>query len=82
MNNRCRVLSTLKWIGTVTLIVGSAVNTAGVYPHGAVLLTAGGIPWFMAAVLTRDLPLMVTNAAMIMAAILGFMIRYQVIGVV
>lgn len=82
MNNRCRVLSTLKWIGTVTLIVGSAVNTAGVYPQGAVLLTAGGIPWFMAAVLTRDLPLMVTNAAMIMAAILGFMIRYQVIGVV
>lgn len=60
----------LKWIATVTLIVGIGFNSFGFYPLGPIILLLGGIIWFAVAVLWKDLALMMTNlvASLVSAA--------------
>ena len=54
----------LSWIATVILIIGSGVNGLGYYPTGPIMLAVGGFIWLAVAILTRNWPLIVTNAVM------------------
>lgn len=63
-----RGLDAVKWVATVVLIIGSAVASAGFYPGGPIVLLVGGALWLWAAVLMRDVQLMVTNGAMFLAS--------------
>jgi hypothetical protein len=54
----------IKWTGTAVLIVGTAVNGMGYWPWGPLLLALGGIVWGLAAIITKDRALLVTNAVM------------------
>ena len=42
-NNRVNQL--LEWIGTAILVVGTAINSMGYYPEGAIILCFGGVCW-------------------------------------
>jgi hypothetical protein len=57
-------VNTLKWLGTAVLILGTAVNGMGYWPWGPLLLALGGVIWGIAAIITRDRALLVTNAVM------------------
>jgi hypothetical protein len=57
-------VNTLKWLGTAVLILGTAVNGLGYWPWGPLLLALGGVIWGIAAIITRDRALLVTNAVM------------------
>jgi hypothetical protein len=61
----------LKWLGTVTLIVGTAVNSLGYYPAGPVILLAGGIFWLIVSIRWREPALIVTNLVMLITAAVG-----------
>ena len=54
----------IKWLGTAVLIVGTAINGMGYWPWGPLLLASGGVIWGIAAVITKDRALLVTNAVM------------------
>jgi len=60
----------LKWVATVTLIVGFGVFSAGI-DFGWYLQILGGAIWFAAAALMKDKALMVTNGAMTTVGIIG-----------
>ena len=62
----------LKWTATAVLIVGTAVNSAGYYPLGPVILFFGGLIWLAVAIRWREPALIVTNAVMAVTAVLGF----------
>lgn len=51
----------LKWIATVTLIVGIGFNSYGFYPLGPIILLFGGVFWLSVALLWKDYALIMTN---------------------
>jgi hypothetical protein len=61
----------LKWMGTVTLILGTAVNSLGLYPAGPVILLVGGIFWLIVSIRWREPALIVTNLVMFLTAAVG-----------
>ena len=64
------LLNTLKWVATVTLIVGFGLMSAGI-AEGWYLQITGGLIWLVAAVMMKDKALMATNGAMTTVGIIG-----------
>lgn len=54
----------VKWLATLVLIVGTAVNGLGYYPEGPSILVVGGFMWLFVAVRVGDWPLIITNLVM------------------
>lgn len=61
----------LKWLGTVILIVGTAVNSLGHYPVGPLILLVGGMFWLTVSIRWREPALIVTNLVMTLTAAAG-----------
>ena len=61
----------LKWLGTFTLILGTAVNSLGFYPLGPIILVVGGIFWLIVSVRWKEASLIVTNIVMTVTGISG-----------
>jgi len=60
----------LKWVATVTLIVGFGLMSAGI-TEGWYLQITGGIIWLTASIIMKDKALSVTNGAMTTVGIIG-----------
>ena len=60
----------LKWVATVTLIIGFGLMSAGI-TEGWYLQITGGILWLSAALIIKDKALIVTNGAMTAVGIIG-----------
>jgi hypothetical protein len=65
------IVEILKWLGTATLILGTAVNGLNFYPEGVLVLALGGAFWLAAALIVKDRPLIVTNAVMMLTGLVG-----------
>lgn len=68
-------MNLLKWTATTCLIAGFGLVSAGFFEFIALQLF-GGVLWFAAASLMRDVPLMVTNGVMTTAGVLGLAYQY------
>ena len=66
----------LKWLGTATLIIGTAVNSLNIYPLGVLILLLGGVFWTIAAVRAKDHALIVVNVVMNLTALAGVLYNY------
>lgn len=66
----------LKWLATAILIVGTAVNSAGFYPLGPLILILGGIVWLIVAIRWKEASLIVVNGMMTATAIAGLVFHY------
>jgi hypothetical protein len=71
------MIQTAKWIATAVLIVGTAVNSLGIYPLGPLLLVLGGIIWLGVALKLKDRPLIVTNLVMSLVGLAGIVWTLQ-----
>lgn len=69
--NKHMKTTTLKWLGTATLILGTLVNGLNIYPLGVIMLSIGGLIWLTAAVIVEDRPLIVTNLVMSLTGLAG-----------
>jgi hypothetical protein len=56
----------LKWIATITLILGTMVNAGfpHLYPAGPLILAAGGYVWLVVSFMWRDSAMIATNLVM------------------
>ena len=56
----------LKWVATVTLIVGTVFNAGfpDLYPVGPLILAAGGYIWLIVSIMWKDWALIATNIVM------------------
>lgn len=70
----------LKWSATAVLIVGTAVNSAGFYPLGPLLLILGGLLWLTVSIRWKDAALITTNAVMTLTAVGGLMYKWLTTG--
>ena len=61
----------LKWVATIILIIGTAVNSLGYYPIGPMILAVGGIIWLVVSIMWREPSLIVTNAVMTSTGLAG-----------
>ncbi len=61
----------LKWAATITLIIGTVINSAGYYPQGPIVLLLGGLMWLAVAIRWREPALIATNAIMGLAGTAG-----------
>lgn len=66
----------LKWIGTVVLILGTAINSLGYYPEGPITLAVGGLIWLIVSIRWREASLIVTNAVMLSTGLAGLAWKY------
>ena len=66
----------LKWIATIVLIVGTAVNSMGYYPEGPLILAFGGVLWLIVSIRWREASLIVTNGVMLATGLAGLAWKY------
>ena len=66
----------LKWLATAILIVGTAVNSLGIYPLGPIILIVGGLVWLIVSCMWKEYSLIVVNAVMTLTAAVGLAIHY------
>lgn len=64
----------LKWIGTSILIVGTGVNSLGIYPLGPILLGLGGLVWMTVGIMWKETSLIVTNLVLSLVTFIGLTI--------
>ena len=67
----------IKWVSTAILIVGTAINAAGFYPTGPIILIVGGVGWLIVAIMWRETALIVNNAFICAAGVLGLVWIYM-----
>ena len=65
-----KLLETLKWVATGTLIVGFGLFSAG-FGFGWYLQILGGVLWLLAGLKMGDKPIIWTNGAMTTVGIIG-----------
>ncbi len=66
----------LKWIGTTILIVGTGVNSLGIYPLGPIIMCIGGMVWMYVGFLWRETSLVITNLTLSLVTIIGLIITF------
>ena len=66
----------LKWIATVTLIIGTGVNSLGYYPEGPMILVLGGVFWTIVSIIWKETSLIVTNSVMLLTGVGGLLLHY------
>jgi len=71
-----RVNQCLEWLGTAILVVGTAVNSMGYYPQGAIILCFGGVCWLTVSIRWRKPSLIVVNSIMTATAVAGLFWHY------
>ena len=64
----------LKWIGTSILVIGTGVNSLGIYPLGPILLGLGGLVWMTVGILWKEMSLIVTNLILSLVTFIGLLI--------
>lgn len=64
-----------KWIATIILIFGTAVNSLGYYPAGPLILVVGGVIWLAVSIAWKEPSLIITNAIMSVTGILGILYK-------
>jgi hypothetical protein len=64
-----------KWLATVILIVGTAVNSLGYYPLGPIILIVGGFVWLAVSIAWREPSLILTNAVMSLTGLAGVLYK-------
>jgi hypothetical protein len=69
----------LKWIATVILIAGTAINSLGYYPEGPITLAVGGLIWLVVRIRCREASLIVTNGVMLLTGLAGLAYKYLVV---
>ena len=69
-------LEVIKWAATATLIIGTVINSMGIYPAGPCILIIGGCLWLYVSVAIKDTALIATNSSMVIAALLGLLYNY------
>ena len=69
----------LKWIATVILIAGTAINSLGDYPEGPITLAVGGLIWLIVSIRWREASLIVTNGVMLATGLAGLAWKYFVV---
>ena len=73
-----KLVSIIKWSGTATLIIGTAVNSLGYYPEGPLLLALGGTFWVIVSVMWKEPALIVTNTVLLLVGLAGLSINYLI----
>jgi len=68
----------LKWTATLTLIVGTAINSLGFYPAGPIVLVVGGIIWLIVSIMWKEPALIVTNSVLSLVGIGGLFIAHLI----
>jgi hypothetical protein len=67
------MLERLKWGATLCLIIGFTLWSARI-ELGFWIQITGGVLWLIAAAWMKDRPLIVTNAAMTLGGLLGYLV--------
>ena len=66
----------IKWFATITLIIGSGINSVGIYPMGVIIMLVGGIAWLIVSIIWKDPALIITNAVMGIVTLAGLAANY------
>lgn len=72
-----KIDSLLKWTATLTLVVGTAVNSLGYYPMGPIILAIGGIIWLIVSIMWKEPALVVTNGVLVLVGLAGLVLKYM-----
>jgi hypothetical protein len=67
----------LKWVATMLLIAGTAINSLGYYPEGPLVMLAGGLIWLIVSIRWREPSLIVTNGVLSLVSIVGLLYKHQ-----
>ena len=69
-------LDVLKWSATVVLVAGTFLNGLNIFPLGVILMLLGSILWTVVAWKWKETALIVNNAILIVAGIIGLTYNY------
>ena len=71
MMKKHTIQNTLKWLGTFTLILGTGINSLGIYPLGPLVMVLGGLIWCIVGIMCKEISLIITNLTLSIVSIVG-----------
>ena len=73
-----QITNTLKWLGTLTLILGVGINSLGYYPLGPIVMMFGGVIWVVVGYMWQENSIILTNLIITLVSIIGLCVNYGV----
>ena len=73
--NKNTMTNTLKWLGTLTLIVGVGFNSLNIYPLGPLIMCLGGVIWVIVGYMWREYSIIITNLELTLVSLIGMSIK-------
>lgn len=61
----------IKWLGTITYLIGMVLTAANIYPLNLVMSAIGGSLWCAAGIIAKDKPLILVEMASAMIYLIG-----------
>jgi hypothetical protein len=61
----------IKWLGTITYLIGMVLTTFNIFPLNLVFSAIGGTLWCAAGFIARDKPLILVEMASAMIYLIG-----------
>jgi hypothetical protein len=58
----------LKWIATIVLIIGSGINSSGIYPLGPIVIITGSFIWLIVSIMWKEPALIITNGVLVVVS--------------
>ena len=68
----------LKWIATIILIIGSGINSLGIYPLGPIVIIAGSFIWLIVSIMWKEWSLIITNGVLVVVSTVALL--YHIYG--
>ena len=69
-------IDVLKWIATLLLIVGAALNGLDMYPWGPLVCLAAELCWIAVSIAWREASLIVVNLAMLITIVASLAVKH------
>lgn len=69
------MLSAIKWLGTITTIIGALFTSLSMDPWNVYLLNTGAFLWLIAAIRMKEVPLIAINGSLLLIYFGGIVVR-------
>lgn len=61
----------IKWLGTITYLIGMVLTAANIFPLNLIFSAIGGTLWCIAGCIAKDKPLVIVELASAMIYLIG-----------
>ena len=76
MKNETKLITTLKWLGTLAVVVGVFLAAIDIHPLSSFTLMTASLLWFGVGISWKEYAIVTTNICTFSSSVIGLIIYY------